>query len=110
MPPPEPTQLTILVFVERERWVAQCLQLDIAAQGSDIDDALEAWMLTFASQIISDAAVGRVPFSNVPPAPPEYFERSRAARPTSERHILRLPSDVPAQWTTRTLDAEVRVA
>lgn len=53
--------LSVVLMWDEDRWVAQCLEYDIAAQGHSIDEARESFERIFFGQIKLDLARGRLP-------------------------------------------------
>ena len=67
--------VTILFLRESDRWAAQCLEYDIAAQGESIPKAMEAFEQTFVGQIIVDVKSGKQPLEGIPQAPRFYWNQ-----------------------------------
>ena len=72
--------VSVLIFREENKWVAQGLEYDIAAQA----DSIPAVQLALAKAVLSQAAVnvehGKEPFEDVPEAPSRYrveFEKAQ---------------------------------
>ncbi len=57
---------------DREVWVAQCLEHDIAAQGDTVEDARKDLERMILGEIVLSAEKGRPPLSGIAPAPPAY--------------------------------------
>lgn len=79
-----PEGLEVIIFKEPNKneqvWVAQCLQYDIAASATKIEDALFEFERMFVGQIAADIDSGLEPLENVPPAPQEFralFNRAK---------------------------------
>jgi hypothetical protein len=68
-----------LVMRHEDWWVAQCLQYNIAAQAKTLDDLAYELQRTIVARIALAEELGVEPFENLPPAPPEYWERFRGA-------------------------------
>ena len=105
---PDRLTLRILLIKEGSQWVAQCLEHDLAAQGPEIDDAIDAFVSILAATIVTDAEAGRQPLSRCRPAPAEYFDLVRRAKHLDRTPPRRLPDEVPPPWM-RVLDPEVYV-
>ena len=72
--------LTILICREgRGIWFAQCVEYDIAAQAKTFDDVIYEIERTIHAQILIDSEAGCEPFSDVPPAPKEFWEIAKTA-------------------------------
>ena len=69
-------KLNILLLKEAEgEWTAQCLERDIAAQGSTIDNAMFEFQRTLVSELAIADNFGEVPLENIPPAPHYYWQQ-----------------------------------
>ena len=86
-----PRRLRLLLLKEGTQWVAQCLEHDLAAQGPEIDDAVNAFVDLFAAKVIADAAAGREPLSSCKPAPAYYFDLAQRAKHIEDSMPRRLP-------------------
>ena len=62
-------------------WVAQGLEIDIAAQGASIKEALNNFTEVFAGQVASDLANQREPLVSKKQAPPWYLQALKHAEP-----------------------------
>lgn len=69
-------KLTTLVYMDGSTWVAQCLELDIAAQGPTELDCKDRFMRTVASMIRKDLEKRIAPLSDIGAAPEEFFYRA----------------------------------
>jgi hypothetical protein len=101
-------KLRLLLLKEGSQWVAQCLEHDLAAQGPEIDDAINAFVTVFAAKLIADRKAGKEPLSTCPPAPAYYFELAQRAKHIDESIPRRMPDDVPPPWM-RVLEPELLV-
>lgn len=101
--------LTILLSHGGSAWVAQTLEHDLAAQGENIDDAIENLSAVLAGQFISDVRAGREPLEACPPAPAYLFERLKRAKRLDMHQPIRLPDDVPPSVRSRTLSPQYLV-
>lgn len=100
--------LRILLFKEGAQWVAQCLEHDLAAQGPEIDDALDAFASILGAKIIADTNAGREPLIACKPAPDHYFALAQRAKHIDDSVPRRLPDEVPPTWM-RVLEPELFV-
>lgn len=75
-------ELSVLLFPQKigdnQLWVAQCVDLDFAAQGATIEQAKANFRSTLDTHIALCLKHGEEPFVNVPPAP-AWFQRDFAA-------------------------------
>jgi len=70
-----PFRYLSVLFIQRDGfWVAQSLELDLAAQGRTFDEAKHAFEQTLIGQIMLDKRAGRTPLDHLPPAPERYWE------------------------------------
>jgi len=79
-----------VVFREEGRWVAQCLEYDIATQDDSMDGLYDRLGRVLAAYLGLAAEPGADPFAGIPPAPKRYWEMYRGAR-------LRLQPVAPAR-------------
>jgi hypothetical protein len=64
-----------VLYIQRaEGWYAQCLDVDVGAQGATREEAEQAFFATWHLQAQMDRQEGREPFSTLGRAPDEYFE------------------------------------
>lgn len=69
---------------EKEMWVAQCLQYDIATQASTLEILLKRIQTVVVSNMILDLESGKEPFSNLKPAPQRYWKEYQESKMTME--------------------------
>lgn len=67
-------RIRVVLFQEEGQWVAQCLEYDIAAQGTTIDEAQNEWARTFKGYIALSEENNVEPLQGVPKAPDFYEE------------------------------------
>lgn len=65
-------KFTILVVQEGTQAVALCLEYFIAAQGSNVVEALKNWSAVVSAQFKLDDEAGRHPLEGIEPAPERY--------------------------------------
>ncbi len=99
-------KLRVLLLKDGEFWVAQCLEFDLAAQGSTIAEAQQSFVRTFVMQALVDSQAGKQPFADFKPAPAWYAMRYDEAQ---EQEFARPLSLDPAVSAFRAV-AEVRLA
>ncbi len=68
-------KLSILLLKNGENWVAQCLQLDIAAQAPTIKDVVYQFERNLISELVVCEEKGLDPFQAIPPAPRYFWKR-----------------------------------
>ena len=66
--------LTLILIPECGKWVAQCLEYDIASQGDTPEIAIDQWKETLSGQILLDLEDGKDPLDGIPKTPPEYHK------------------------------------
>ncbi|MCU0699463.1 MAG: hypothetical protein MUC96_23400 [Myxococcaceae bacterium] len=71
--------LSVIVFRGDFGWVAQCLEIDLGAQGESVEASLRDLQQTMVGQAMVDATAGLAPFSDFKPAPAWYHEQYEAA-------------------------------
>lgn len=111
--------VSVLLLKERETWVAQCLEHDVAAQGDTIDEALDNFGAVFAGHVVLDLREGREPLVDVPQAPVEYWTRYKQGQKLAKTLPIRLPepkmitedmiSAAPPAWMVSAMAQELRV-
>ncbi len=82
--------LRTVLFKEGEWWVAQCLDVDIAAQAKTEQDLLVEIGRVLVGRIMAGEKLGVDPFATLPPAPRRYWEMffSAQAQPTTQGFTL----------------------
>lgn len=97
--------LRILIMMEGDWFVAQCLELDLGATAKNLDDVLYQMEKTLVSRVFLDQSLQRRPFEGIPKAPEKYFEMWQRA----DAHHAQLPRFKTPEWVPRH-DAQVRIA
>ncbi|MGB8682321.1 MAG: hypothetical protein WCD12_05510 [Candidatus Binatus sp.] len=88
----ESRTLRVLLFEEHHKgWIAQCLEVDIAAQGSSMKEAMRNFQEVFATQVAFDLSKGREPLAGKKQAPPWYWQALEEAEPLQNPIVLKLP-------------------
>lgn len=85
------SRLHILLSIEQDIWVAQCLDFDITAQGKDIDNALDALERVLVGQIIVDQKKGNDPLGSFRPAPQKYWKLYEKGTKLDKEKYFSLP-------------------
>ena len=73
-PTGEERAIRVIVYREGQVYVAQCLEYDIAAQGREIDVAIERLELTIDADFSHCEILGVRPLDQIPPAQ-NYFHQ-----------------------------------
>lgn len=96
----------IVLLPEGGEWVAQCLNVDVAAQGATIHEAREALAKALSEHIVLALHLGEQPFHGLPPAPQGYWERFRVG----ERLADPDPIFVPPAFMINAMAEDVRIS
>jgi hypothetical protein len=67
-------RIRTVLFQEGDKWVAQCLDVDIAAQARTEIDLVYELRRILVSHIRASEQLGVAPFANLPPAPRRYWD------------------------------------
>jgi hypothetical protein len=85
-------QIHAVAFEHGGRWVAQCLEYDIATQASTLDDLLYEFERILVAHILG--ADGADPFANLSPAPRSFWEMyDRAVTKVAPVRPFPMPDD-----------------
>ncbi len=68
------TQVRVVIFQDEKEWIAQCLEYDICAQASSLDEVVYRLHLTIASERDYATKRNRVPFEGIEQAPPHFHK------------------------------------
>ena len=71
------TVFTVLCVQKSGYWFAQCLDHNIAAEGSTLEEARENWARLFESHLRVAEKLKQEPFTNIGDVPEEYIELYR---------------------------------
>jgi hypothetical protein len=82
----EPTTLHVVVFRGSRYWVAQCLEIDLAAQSETRDALPEAFERALHAHLTMSRERGQDPLSCLPPAPDRHWDRWPEIKTERERH------------------------
>lgn len=66
-------ELRVVVFMEGEQWVAQCLEYDIGAQGSSLEELRSRFEATLNAERMESRRRNVKDFAGIDPAP-AYFK------------------------------------
>lgn len=80
------SDLRVLVFKEEDKFVAQCLEYDVAVQADDMNDLIDRLTLTLEAEFAMCSAESKRLCDCLPPAPNYYHglwdKRSAMLTPT----------------------------
>ena len=82
-----------VIFYEGDRWVAQCLDVDIAAQAKDQRDLGYELGRMLVGRIMASEKLGTEPFEGLPPAPKRYWDLFFAATSQTTTLVPFVPAD-----------------
>ena len=67
-------ELRVVVFRDNEKWIAQCVEFDIGAQGETFDDVATRFALAIGADFQESMQRHGKPFGGIDPAPRWYAE------------------------------------
>ncbi|MBK8938428.1 MAG: hypothetical protein IPM79_12490 [Polyangiaceae bacterium] len=97
--------LRAVVFPEDGAWVAQCVDLDVAAYGRTADAAAENLRDSLSAAAALDKKEGRAPFDGLDPAPEMFRARFEQLQWRREFDAPTTVGTTPA-WMLVALEAE----
>ena len=101
----------LLLKAENGGWVAQCLEYDLAAQGSTLAIVKDAFARTVVGQMLVDIEHNIEPLSSFAPAPSNYWETFRKAERLADRQPLLVPAgSLPPACMIRAMANDLRVS
>jgi hypothetical protein len=86
----------VVLLENGEWWVAQGVNLDIAAQGRSRDLAAKAFLRTLVAQAQLDVNGGRPPFHGIPEAPEDVWDIFLNRSELVSKTPIELPQGAPA--------------
>jgi len=102
-------ELSVLLIKEEDKWVAQCLDYDIAAQGETLDAARSRFARTFVGQVMVDLHHHQEPLEGIKPAPRKYWAMFRKAARLAERDPIYFPETTPPPFAISAAAHDMRV-
>jgi hypothetical protein len=66
--------IRVIVFMDGDQWVAQCLEHDICAQAADLEELRSRIGATIEAEAEYSKRNGKKPFEGIEPAPKHYHE------------------------------------
>jgi hypothetical protein len=90
----------VVVFRGRHDLVAQCLEVDLAAQGADFDELAERFANTVKAHVILSREKGVEPFSKLPQAADRYWKMWAEAGLAEAREVAqrRARESTESRW------------
>jgi len=105
--------VSILLVREEDRWVAQCLDYDIAAQGRSLSDVKQAFAKMFIGQILVDLHHSVEPLSTFSRAPEKYWKQFEHAERLADKQPFLMPqSALPSgsPYMVKAMASDLRIA
>lgn len=72
--------VSVVLYQEDGLWIAQGLQYDITARGSDPVEASERFNQKIGAEFIMSMDIGEAPLAGVPKAPKEFWDMYESAK------------------------------
>lgn len=73
------TEMRVVIFKGLSKWVAQCLESDIAAQADRLEDLPAKLLKALEAEVEFSKRKGKEAFRRLPQAPDRYFSMWRGA-------------------------------
>ena len=102
--------VSVLLMREENRWVAQCLEYDIAAQADSISGVKKAFSKAFVSQVAVNVRHGKKPLQDVPKAPDFYRQMFKKAERLVDRPMFAMPYQLIPEVDVKAKAKEMRIA
>jgi hypothetical protein len=77
--------LRVVIFQEGDIWIAQALEHDICAQGSDLDVVKERFVATMEAELDHAREQGKASLDHIPQAPDHFFQMWKERSSFSEK-------------------------
>lgn len=107
----QPLELRILVFKGRRKWVAQCLEFDIAAQADRREDLRDSFVRAVEAEVEFCGSHDLTPLRRLPQAPPRYFETWDQLQTVATAEVWGdMPAYIASARTSTAVEATVRRA
>ena len=88
----------VVFFKDRDWWVAQCLERNLATSSQDPRDLPSKLETVLKVQIEADQEAGIEPFSTLPQAPRRFWQMFQNAQPWHPEDAAEPPVSVPV-WS-----------
>lgn len=83
----EAIAISAVIFKDRGRWLAQCLEYDLCTSAKDHQELIRKVKSQLRLQIMLDLAEGRQPFQGLPRAPQRFWQMHSTSTPLPEIQI-----------------------
>ena len=104
----------VLLFQEAAqqeiKWVAQCVNYDLAAQGTSIDDALSSFEKIIIGQMMLDIESNKKPFEDMSETPKELKNKFNEARVLEDKSPFQIPKELLSTIGNVIVDRELRLS
>src|SRR5690349_3769953 len=87
----ENLSFNVVLLREENRWVAQCLEYDIAAQSDSIPGVKHAFQRAFVTQVKVNLAHNKSALQDVPAAPAYYRQLFEQGEPLANPPEITMP-------------------
>jgi hypothetical protein len=71
----EQEKIRVVAFKDGDAWVAQCLEYDIGAQGTDLDDVFGRLLIAVQIDRETSVSIHGAPFAGINKAPQYFFDK-----------------------------------
>lgn len=68
------TTISAVIYPENDQWVGQCVEYDIGAQASSMDDLRERLEAAIFANLNESLRMSDVPFGGIDPAPEQFHK------------------------------------
>lgn len=99
--------VSVLIFREANRWVAQGLEYDIAAQADSIPAVKKAFFRAFFSQAAVNVENGKEPLEDVPEAPAFYRDEFKKAERLADSPEFKIKKPVAGVKAVKVKDMRI---
>jgi hypothetical protein len=77
----QPLAVRAVIYQDRGRWLAQCLEVDLCTSADDHAELIRKVSSQLRLQIMLDIAAGRRPFQDLPRAPQRFWDMHSTSTP-----------------------------
>ena len=102
-------RLRVLILRQDELYAAQCIDHDIVAQGSSIQEVKKAFERTIVGQVVADLKNGLRPLAAFPPAPERIQRLFEKAERLEDKEPITLPPGIPPAYMYQQIPKEIRI-
>jgi hypothetical protein len=73
-------EISVVIYEEGDKWIAQGLEFDIVAQADSLPDLAKKFAVKAASEVAISVDLGREIFSGIDPAPEKFWRMYSGAK------------------------------